>query len=385
MREQTKEMELELLQYHKSNAALDLMIGELRLKRSGLVSEVDRLGKERDSRSEELGEMQRSIHAVALQVGDAKRLRDATTRLYRTYVHEDRTAGSAAVAAATAETRDAEAVTEEYGRKRSYLERSVESLKEKLRKDEARHRVDQQRLLRESTVLTREINALRRELQQLESDAAAIRTGRALGSDGGAAAGGVFAPKSRRDLRGTGRTIARRGIVSAGLPGDGGELAAGSLADSTAASGVASRAGRRLVSPRSGGGVGGGGGEDSASLSRALLAVHGQLQRLREAVHGDPAMAAALAQIVGPTQADSILRSADDAAFGEALAIARASTAAGPGPGMRGAHSPVKLSDFGGAPSLGGDSSSSSSSSLVDTSAGDSILHLPPLATRPPT
>ncbi len=28
MREQLKEMELELLQYHKSNAALDLMIGQ---------------------------------------------------------------------------------------------------------------------------------------------------------------------------------------------------------------------------------------------------------------------------------------------------------------------------------------------------------------------
>lgn len=28
MRDQMKEMEVELLQYHKSNAALDLMIGE---------------------------------------------------------------------------------------------------------------------------------------------------------------------------------------------------------------------------------------------------------------------------------------------------------------------------------------------------------------------
>ena len=33
-------MELELLQYHKSNAALDLMIGEMRLKRDGVAREV---------------------------------------------------------------------------------------------------------------------------------------------------------------------------------------------------------------------------------------------------------------------------------------------------------------------------------------------------------
>ncbi len=32
LRRQVEEMDLELEQYHKSNAALDLMIGELRLK-----------------------------------------------------------------------------------------------------------------------------------------------------------------------------------------------------------------------------------------------------------------------------------------------------------------------------------------------------------------
>ena len=36
MKEQIKEMDRELEQYHKSNAALDLMIGELRQKLDGM-------------------------------------------------------------------------------------------------------------------------------------------------------------------------------------------------------------------------------------------------------------------------------------------------------------------------------------------------------------
>merc|ERR1711898_56130 len=40
LRRQVEEMDLELEQYHKSNAALDLMIGELRLKLDGMSKEL---------------------------------------------------------------------------------------------------------------------------------------------------------------------------------------------------------------------------------------------------------------------------------------------------------------------------------------------------------
>ena len=46
MREQLKEMEVELLQYHKSNAALDLMIGELKLKKEGMMKDSDEVGRQ---------------------------------------------------------------------------------------------------------------------------------------------------------------------------------------------------------------------------------------------------------------------------------------------------------------------------------------------------
>ena len=42
MKEQIKEMDQELEQYHKSNAALDLMIGELRDKLDGMQREIMR-------------------------------------------------------------------------------------------------------------------------------------------------------------------------------------------------------------------------------------------------------------------------------------------------------------------------------------------------------
>ncbi len=37
---------MELLQYHKSNAALDLMIGELKLKKEGMMKDSDEVGRQ---------------------------------------------------------------------------------------------------------------------------------------------------------------------------------------------------------------------------------------------------------------------------------------------------------------------------------------------------
>jgi len=46
--------ELELLQYHKSNAALDLMIGELKLKRDGMARDLDGVQESVDDQDETL-------------------------------------------------------------------------------------------------------------------------------------------------------------------------------------------------------------------------------------------------------------------------------------------------------------------------------------------
>lgn len=89
MREQMKEMELELLQYHKSNAALDLMIGELKLKRDGMQREVDKLQGLIDAKDEELTKISRDVAAVYSTMRDAKMLRAAVVRLYRKYIHGD--------------------------------------------------------------------------------------------------------------------------------------------------------------------------------------------------------------------------------------------------------------------------------------------------------
>jgi uncharacterized protein YoxC len=130
-----KEMELELLQYHKSNAALDLMIGELKLKRDGMQREVDKLQSDIDSKDEDLKKISRDVAAVHSVSKDVKALRTAVTRLYHKYIHGDSgnlaaaVAGMDAASGHDATTRAAPAgvdvadVQKELARQRLYLER----------------------------------------------------------------------------------------------------------------------------------------------------------------------------------------------------------------------------------------------------------------------
>ena len=91
-------MELELLQYHKSNAALDLMIGELKLKRDGMQREVDKLRVEITTRNGDLSKIARDVVAVHAVADDPKALRIAITRLYHRYIHGDVGSMASAVA-----------------------------------------------------------------------------------------------------------------------------------------------------------------------------------------------------------------------------------------------------------------------------------------------
>ena len=155
-------MDQELEQYHKSNAALDLMIGELRLKMEGMQ-------KEMDEQQEQLGEgeglmhrFRTDLHGCVQRMQDYKALKASITTLYKKYVTlEYHSAGSG----------EAD-VQREYNRQREYLEKSVESLKRKLAKDMEMHRNDNLRLMRESVVLTKEINQLRRELKVMHQERA---------------------------------------------------------------------------------------------------------------------------------------------------------------------------------------------------------------------
>lgn len=314
MREQTKEMELELLQYHKSNAALDLVIGELKLKKAGLQADSDRIAGEKERIEARIAEMHRAIHAAGAAVEDPKALKAAATKLYRQFVHEDSSMG------AVSTTEDAQAVTAEHGRKVTHLEQSMDSVRLKLTKDAQRHKTDLERLNKEATVLTREINALRREVQQLEAQAAASRAGRATD---------IGAPKTKAQLRGTARTMARRGFAATKtaqprLPHRPGAMAPAGAAAEAGSKGGARSGARPPLSARSL-------RVDptvAEAEAHALLQAFQQLQRLQAVGRDDPAVTVALRVMTSEAEAMTALGHTADSKLRSAVADAQAAAEA---------------------------------------------------------
>lgn len=162
LRQQTKEMDSELGQYHKSNAALDLMIGELRLKIEGMQKEID-------SQNAALAVAEKFSAEYSAEIAEANKvssrpslLKARIIAMYKTYIQLQ--PGKAALKKSSGE----KGTQEDSNRQRDYLEKSVESLKQKLSKDMKLHKAERLRLMRESVELTKEINVLRREYKALE-------------------------------------------------------------------------------------------------------------------------------------------------------------------------------------------------------------------------
>lgn len=230
LRTQLQDMEGELLQYHKSNAALDLMISELRLKRDGIANEYNALCEELEERNERLRDIEADVASIAALGGNIRTVRPAMIRLYARYIHKEKgtlTGGTDANGRATEggtgaylvpiaqdendatlsasrtglfnntkrlgstlqaipEDFDADSfdnmilhlpvgvstaeVAEEVARTRDHLGRAVANLKAQISKEQDVMTTDVNRLMREQTVLTKELNALRRELKYQEAE-----------------------------------------------------------------------------------------------------------------------------------------------------------------------------------------------------------------------
>ena len=165
MAQQIKEMDQELEQYHKSNAALDLMIGELRLKMEGMQVELDEQKVKLKEAGEIIASFSTDLHALYQDIEKPKRLKVGITKLYKKNVQDSNIQQANSGAGSKEGKSGSAAAQQEFNRQREYLEKSVESLKRKLAKDMELHRADNVRLMRESVVLTGEINQLRRELR----------------------------------------------------------------------------------------------------------------------------------------------------------------------------------------------------------------------------
>lgn len=174
MRDQTKEMQVELTQYYKSNAALDLMIGELRLKREGLQLDVDKVSELCAQAQTATRAMRQHVYDAASRSVDDKTLKAEINRLYAMYILKEGSIVKVAVTATGSPEEDAQA---ENARQRSYLERTLASVASKRDKAALLHSQDRSKLLRDNAVLLEEINGLRRELRSLQQDIACVDLG----------------------------------------------------------------------------------------------------------------------------------------------------------------------------------------------------------------
>ena len=124
MAQQIKEMDQELEQYHKSNAALDLMIGELRLKMEGMQQEID-IQKATIMDGEMLiAKVTSDLEEMIGNQNSHKKLKKSVVKLYKKYIQDDLSMNSKSSGGG-----DESDVQSDYNRQREYLEKSVESLK----------------------------------------------------------------------------------------------------------------------------------------------------------------------------------------------------------------------------------------------------------------
>ena len=173
MKIQIKEMDAELERYHKNNATLDLTISDLRLKLDGLQRELLKQRRVNADSEAVARRFRHDLHEVAQQIQDPKALKDGVKRLYQKHMVE--------ILELSAVDED---IQREYNRQREFLEKSVESLKRKLLKDQELHRTEGMRIMSENVALIGEINLLRRDVRQLKTSNRTNKPGKKGGTAG---------------------------------------------------------------------------------------------------------------------------------------------------------------------------------------------------------
>ena len=182
MKHTIQSMDHELERYHKSNAHLDLTIQDLKHKLAGLQKDVVKQRAALSAKNQKIRGFQADLHATSSLVQYPKKLAASVTELYQKHV----------TATDVADKSLDEDVQKEFARQRVFLEKTVENLKKKLKKDVDAHRADVARVHGENVALLKEVNELRREAKHAKQREKALasavifsKTGGAPGSDRG--------------------------------------------------------------------------------------------------------------------------------------------------------------------------------------------------------
>ena len=197
MKSQIKQMDRELEQYHKSNAQLDLMIGELRARLDAMQREILEQRKKICDSAAVIRRFKSELHECVQYIQSPEKLRDALAALHRQHVQRELPKHELDVN-----------VQHEYHRHREYLERSLLALKDQFSGDVAVHRAENMRVMQDNMALIREINKQRednkapsRRCRRSSRAAAAHDEGGRAGAQGRARGRARLAVRGRRGRR----------------------------------------------------------------------------------------------------------------------------------------------------------------------------------------
>merc|ERR1712118_231106 len=164
MRQQIKAMDFELEEYQRKNKQLALDISQHQMKQRALVEEIKSQKKKLFGDLMLIKRFKLDPDECIAFASEPKHLKEAVAALFRKYVQS------------TVRTLDLDTDSrKEYNRQRTYLEKSVDSLKRKLAKDSEVHRIDNMRIMQENVSLIREINDLRREINFLKHEQVSLQ------------------------------------------------------------------------------------------------------------------------------------------------------------------------------------------------------------------
>ena len=137
---------------------------------------------------------QADLHATSRLVQYPKKLVASVNELYQKHV----------TATDVADKSLDEDVQKEFARQRVFLEKTIENLKRKLKKDTDAHRADVARVLGENVALLKEVNELRREAKQARQREKAVASAAfAVGGSGVVATGAGGGDAAARSATGT--------------------------------------------------------------------------------------------------------------------------------------------------------------------------------------
>lgn len=159
MSEQIRQMQAELKGYKKESVHLQLQVRELNLKLNGMEKGISECQTEREGIEALTQRFKMELHEVFQDIEDPKTLKEGIKRLYQRHVTSDLKTQQTQI----------DDIHKDYQRQRHYLERSVDSLNNKLTKDMKVHKKDHQRIMQENIALIKEINVLRREIKHTKT------------------------------------------------------------------------------------------------------------------------------------------------------------------------------------------------------------------------